>query len=131
MSKEARGKIEAVSPAVREKIRELAELMARERCVDGLPSDLTFSEIEEWGHQAGRLLAAAVDQHVLHEHRAQLAAEQACPQCSRPCVCQSRPRELVTRDGPVELTEAVCYCTVCRRSFFPSAGVVEAGRSGV
>lgn len=60
MSKEARGGIEAVSLAVREKIRELAELIARERCgADGLPEEITFSEIEEWGHQAGRLLAGA------------------------------------------------------------------------
>ena len=82
MSKDARAKAAEPSAAVRAKIRELAELMARERCAGGgLPPDVTFSQIEEWGHQAGQLVAAAVDQQLVDQHRDQLAAEQPCPQC--------------------------------------------------
>lgn len=132
MSKDARGKAAEPSAAVRAKIRELAELMARERCAGGgLPPDVTFSQIEEWGHQAGQLVAAAVDQQLVDQHRDQLAAEQPCPQCGQLCSCSARSRKLVTRDGPVEFTEAACYCRRCRRSFFPSANVVAIGRQGL
>jgi len=132
MSKDARVKAAAPSAAVQAKIRELAELMARERsAAGGLPADVTFSQIEAWGHQAGQLVAAAVDQRLVDQHRDQLAAEQPCPQCGQLCSCSARSRELITRDGPVELNEAACYCHRCRRSFFPSANVVAAGRPGL
>ena len=60
MSKEAREKRPAASPAVMEKMKELAELISQEQFApSGVPIEITFSEIEEIGHQAGQLIAGA------------------------------------------------------------------------
>lgn len=122
MSKKARTRVPEVSPAVAEKMKELAELIAAEKFgPGGVPREITFSEIEEIGHQAGQMLAAQVDQNLVANHGDHFDDEQACPQCGTLCPCEPHRRELVTRDGPAELTEPACYCSACRRSFFPSA----------
>lgn len=127
MSKEARQRAAGVSPVIVEKIKELAGLIAAERFgAQGVPKEITFSQIEQIGHQAGRALAAEVDRNLVVNHRQHFDAQQACPQCGRLCTGQLQERELLTRDGPVALAETTCYCRECRRSFFPSAGGVEA-----
>ena len=127
MSKKARKNRPVASPAVSERIQELAALIARERFgPEGVPKDITFSEIEEIGHQAGQMVAAEVDRELVGDHQEHFADEQACPQCGQRCASQPSERELTTRDGTMELPESVCYCLSCRRSFFPSAGSVEA-----
>jgi hypothetical protein len=127
MSKEARNKRPVVSPAVAEKIRELGKLIAQERFgPEGVPIDITFSEIEEIGHQAGQMVAAQVDRELVGDHQEHFADEQACPQCGQPCASRPCERDLTTRDGRMGLPEAVCYCPTCRRSFFPSADSLEA-----
>lgn len=127
MSKEARNKRHEMSPAVVEKMKELAALIAAERFgLQRVPKQITFSAIEQIGHQAGRALATQVDQELVGDHRDHFGGEQACPQCGRACPSQPHQRDLMTRDGPVELTEATCYCVDCRRSFFPSARSAEA-----
>ena len=126
MSKEARNKRPTASPAVVEKLKELAELIARERFGrQGVPLDITFSEIEEIGHQAGQMVAAQVDHQLVTEHQDHFADEQACPQCGQPCASKPCERELTTRDGTMELPESICYCPKCRRSFFPSTSPFE------
>lgn len=127
MSKKARESAAEVSPAIAEKMRELAELIAAERFgPQGVPKDITFSEIEEIGHRAGRMLAGEVDRNLVADHGDHFDAKQNCPQCGKLCSGESHDRELLTRDGPVELAEAACYCVACRRTFFPSAGSAEA-----
>lgn len=132
MSREARQRVAEVSLAIAKKMKELAGLIAAERFgAEGVPKEITFSQIEEIGHEAGRALAAEVDRNLAAHHRGHFASPQACPQCGRLCPGQSQERELLTRDGPVEWEETACYCVECRRSFFPSACCVEAGRAGV
>lgn len=127
MSKDARIKAVEVSPAIAEKMKELAELIAAEQFgPQGIPKEISFSEIEEIGHQAGRLLASRVDHELVADHQGHFADAQACPQCGKACASQPQHRELVTRDGRVPLSEAGCYCVGCRRSFFPSASSAEA-----
>lgn len=127
MGKEARKNRSVASPAAAEKIQELAALIARERFgPEGVPKDITFSEIEQIGHQTGQMVAAQVDRELVGDHQEHFADEQACPQCGQPCASKPCERELTTRDGTMELPESVCYCRSCRRSFFPSAGSVEA-----
>lgn len=126
MSKEAREKRPAASPAVMEKMKELAELISQEQFASsGVPLEITFSEIEEIGHQAGQLIAAQVDRQLVTKHRDHFADEQACPTCERPCASRPCERELTTRDGTMTLPETICYCPNCRRSFFPSACSAE------
>jgi hypothetical protein len=127
MGKEAQNGGIQVSATVAEKMKELAALIAAERFgPEGVPKEITFSEIEEIGHQAGRVLATAVDQGLTANHRGHFADEQACPGCGRPCASRPCERELTTRDGTMPLPEVTCYCPSCRRSFFPSAGSLEA-----
>jgi hypothetical protein len=126
MSQEARNGRPVVSLAVEEKMRELAELITRERFgPEGVPQDITFSEIEAIGHQAGRVFAAQVDRELMTDHGKRFGDEHPCPQCGRRCSSQPFARTLKTRDGTMELPETVCHCPDCRRSFFPSAGSVE------
>ena len=127
MSKDARNGRQKWSPAVAEKVKELAELITMEQFgVEGVPKEFTFSEIEEIGHQVGQMTAAEVDHTLVDNHRQHFVGEHPCPGCSRLCMCRAAGRDLATRDGPVVLTEAACYCPDCRRAFFPSAGSVEA-----
>jgi hypothetical protein len=52
MTKEGLRAGQGWSPAVRRKLQELAELIAEERFGEaGVPKEITFSEIEEIGHQ--------------------------------------------------------------------------------
>ncbi len=132
MSKEARQRAAGVSPAIAEKMKELAELIAAERFgAQGVPMKITFSEIEEIGHQAGRALAAEVDRNLVLSHGDHFDGPQRCPQCGGLCPGHAYRRVLQTRDGSVELAETICQCGDCRRSFLPSAGSVEARRAGV
>ena len=120
------------SPAVRQKLQELAELISEERFGEaGIPREFSFSEIEEIGHQVGQLAAGTVDQTLQLQHAQHLAEVEPCPQCGEDCQVQQRPRSLQTRDGTVELVEPVCYCPACERDFFPSASPLETRWAGV
>ncbi len=93
----------------------------------GPPKDTTFAEIEEFGHEVGRMLGRAVDQKLTSQHAQQFQHAAACPTCHR--VCEPKPtpleRKIQTSDGPVPIHEPVCRCSVCNRDFFPSASGVE------
>lgn len=74
-----------------------------------LPRETTFDEIEAFGHQAGRVLARAVDPHLAAQHRAHFASEQSCPTCDDKCPALESPHALLlqTLDGDVKLHEPV------------------------
>jgi hypothetical protein len=127
MSKEARKKRLMRSLAVVTKLRELAEVIAREEYGPlGVPIDITFTEIEQIGHLAGQMVAAEVDQKLTAEHQEYFVDElHPCPKCGRLWLAKPCERDLKTRDGTMMLPETVCDCLDCRRSFFPSAYSVE------
>jgi hypothetical protein len=132
MTKEGSVAGQGWSPAVRRKLQELAELIADERFGEaGIPKEITFSEIEEIGHQVGQLAAGTIDQTLQVWHTKHLTEVEPCPECSRDCVVerQRRRRSLQTRDGTVELAEPICHCHACERDFFPSASLVETRRA--
>ena len=132
MTKEGRGTDQGWSPAVRRKLQELAELISEERFGEaGSPREFSFSEIEEIGHQVGRLAAGTVDQTLQQRHAEHLTETAACPGCGCACPVKQRERALQTRDGTVAFDEPVCYCRACERDFFPSASAAPAGRAGV
>lgn len=120
------------SGAVRQKLQELAELISHERFGEvGIPKEFTFSEIEEIGHQVGRLAAGTIDQTLQLRHAGHLAEAEFCPGCGRGCPVERREREIQTRDGTVPLDEPVCYCDACERDFFPSTSPAETRRARV
>jgi hypothetical protein len=94
---------------------------------EGPPKNTTFAEIEEFGHEAGRMVGRAVDQQLANQHAEQFQEATACPSCQTLCEPKPAPteREIQTSDGRVSLAEPVCHCSVCHRDFFPSAYRIE------
>ena len=127
MTKEGQNKDQGWSAEVRQKVQELAELVSRERFGEaGIPLQFSFSEIEEIGHQVGRLAAGTVDQRLQQQHAEHLAESALCPQCGSACRIRQNERSIQTRDGTVALNEPACHCPHCERAFFPSASAAEA-----
>jgi hypothetical protein len=117
------------SPAVLAKLDELSQLISQEKYgSEGPPADLTWAEIEDVGHEIGRLAATEVDQTLQRQQAEKFDHPQACPQCGRPCLAAVQHRALETRDGPADLSEPSCYCDACQRSFFPSTRPLGSGR---
>lgn len=83
--------------------------------------DVRFHVLESAGHALGRTVAQAATERLTLARAQRLDGPQACPSCGRQCPLLHRERPLETIDGPIELHEAVCYCSACRRDFFPSA----------
>ena len=127
MSKEAQ-KAVVLDDEVQKKFDEcVAALTAARYGPEGPPEDTTFAEIEEYGHEVGRMLGRAVDQRLTRQHAQQFQKAAACPTCQSLCEPEPSPaeRELQTSDGSVPLAEPVCHCSVCNRDFFPSAYRIE------
>ena len=120
------------SPAVLAKMAELTQLISREKFGDeGPPVEMTWAEIEDIGHEVGRLTATEVDQAIQCQHAEKFDRRHACPQCGRQCEPGVKHRTLETREGPASLSEPVCYCNACERSFFPSADSLASGRAPI
>jgi hypothetical protein len=132
MTKEGHGTDQGWSPAVRRKLQALADLIAEERFgEEGIPKEISFSEIEEIGHQVGQLAAGMVDQTLQQQHAKHLADAAACPGCGCVCEVERRRRPIQTRDGTVAFDEPACHCSHCERDFFPSASPAETRRARV
>jgi hypothetical protein len=114
-----------LSPQARQKFEELVALLAEEQYgPDGPPLNTTFAEIEQFGHQAGRMLGRSLDEHLTHRH-AEHFQEASCPTCGASGeseAAEKKTRPLQTEDGKIRLAEAVFCCPRCHRDFFPSAG---------
>jgi len=96
-----------------------------------LEKDAPFRELEAAGHQLGRVLAQATTERLSLARAQRLEGPQSCPTCGEQCPLVHRQRELQTGDGPIELHEPVCYCSTCRRDFFPSASGIGTGPTAV
>lgn len=83
--------------------------------------DVRFHVMESAGHALGRAVAQATTERLTLAQAQRLCGPQPCPSCGRQCPLRHRERPLETVDGPIELHEAVCHCSACRRDFFPSA----------
>jgi len=50
-----------------------------------------------------------------------IGEESSCPQCGKTGrYVGDRPRELITRRGPVTIAEPEYFCPCCRKAFFPA-----------
>ena len=128
MSKDARNQIQ-LTDAAKKKLHEfVAEAAVCGFGVDGPPVDTTFAEIEEFGHQVGRLVGCAIDEQLADQHAAHFREPAPCPSCQALCTPKEElpERELQTKDGQVPLHEPLFHCPACHRDFFPSAYIVEA-----
>ena len=113
----------SVKHQIQAKLAELAELISiQEYGPDGPPKELKFREIERAGYQAAQLVASKFETTVRAQHQRHFDGPQACPQCGGECEAEGlAQRQLLTRLGPVDLSEIKFHCNACRRSFFPSA----------
>lgn len=112
-----------LSPVARQKFDELVAMLAKQRFgEEGPPRDTTFAEIERFGHQAGRMVARALDARLLEQHAGHFAGEEPCPQCGErhPPKQDAFERLVQTDDGSVKMQEPAFRCSPCGRDFFPS-----------
>ena len=127
MGKDARIPV-TLSDEARKKLEDCVAAMAA--CgfgADGPPIDTTFAEIEEFGHEVGKMLARALDEKLTSQHATHFQGAAACPCCGTTCPVAENPttRDVQTTDGTIPLREPHCHCPVCHRDFFPSAYGVE------
>jgi len=128
MGKESRIDPSEFSPPAQQKLRELVALLSDEGFgPEGPPRDTTFAAIEEFGHQAGRAVARAIDEHLTGRHATHFQKDESCPTCGLPAESTDsvKDRSLQTRDGTVNLAEPGFHCPTCTRAFFPSTNSVE------
>lgn len=80
-----------------------------------------FDQIELPAHDVGQRLSRMVQTTRAREVAVDGLQSVPCPDCDRLCHVETQEREVLSMDGPIELTETVAHCRRCRRSFFPSA----------
>lgn len=118
-----------LSPRAQRKLQELVALLAEEGFgADGPPRETDFATIEAFGHQAGRRLGRALDEHLTGRHAEHFQQDEDCPTCGArgDSTDPAKQRKLQTCDGTVKLAEPAFHCPSCQRAFFPSAHRVEA-----
>lgn len=128
MSKDARNRDLELTAEEKKKFGELVTLLARHGFGEsGPPRETTFAQIEQFGHQAGQMLARAIDAHVAEQHATHFAAPEPCPACGERHAPKSKPHDLplLTDDGEIVLHEPAFRCPPCERDFFPSTHSVE------
>jgi hypothetical protein len=115
------------SPEVLLQMQKLGRMISAEKYGDdGPPIDLTWNEIEELGHEIGKLTATEFDQTVQRQQAEKFDRQHNCPKCGKSSGPSVKHRDLITRDGPADLSEPEFYCVRCERSFFPSTDSSEA-----
>ena len=128
MSKDARNRDLELTAEEKKKFGELVALLARHGFGEAGPArETTFAQIEQFGHQAGQMLARAIDAHVAEHHAKHFAGPEPCPACGERHSPKSKPHDLplLTDDGEVMLREPAFRCPPCERDFFPSTPAVE------
>ncbi|MBW3600590.1 MAG: hypothetical protein KY475_25420 [Planctomycetes bacterium] len=89
-------------------------------------AEATFTSIETAARKIGQAVTRRVTEDLAIQQTQLLEGPQPCPTCGKSCEAGFKERELTTGDGPIELREAVCHCSACRRDFFPSTRSLEA-----
>ncbi len=100
-----------LSPEAQQKFDELVAILAAEKHgPSGPPKGMGFAEFELFGHQAGRMLGRAIDEHLTAQH-VEYFQETPCPACGAVGKSKetSKTRSLQTTDGEIPLTEAAFH----------------------
>jgi len=121
MSKAVEARRSKFSTEVIAKMQELARMIGAEKYGERPPLKTTWAEIEDSGHEIGKLMATEFDQIMQRQHAEYFDSPKPCPQCGKHCQPSVKHRDLSTRDGTADLSEPEFRCVSCERSFFPSA----------
>ena len=82
-----------------------------------------ITQIEDWSIAIGDAVMSGAMRRKLESQPTGDGGE--CPTCGRPGLRKGhRRRTLQTRRGDVSVEEIECYCSRCRKSFFPSVSAV-------
>ena len=109
----------ATNDAVRRRIEVFVEQLLEEFEVDASEGDCWLDALENRAVEVGDAVSAALLAQQATERRC-TTAESACPQCGQTGrYVGDRQRELISRRGPVTITEPEHYCPCCRKAFFP------------
>lgn len=110
----------ATSDEIVRRINEFAEQLCEEFEVDASDGDCWLDAVENRAIEVGDAVSAALlarkatDRRCVHE-------ESSCPQCGQSGrYVGDRQRELISRRGPVTITEPEYFCPCCRKAFFPA-----------
>lgn len=122
MCKDAQQSI-ALTDETQKKFDEFVAAMMTDRFgPEGPAEDTTFAEMEEFGHEVGRMVARALEANLAVAHQRHFGDECPCPICETLSpLKKTAERPFQTTDGKVPLCELVYHCPVCNRDFFPSA----------
>lgn len=115
-----------LSAEAQQKFEELVALLVEERYgPKGPPVDTTFAEMEQFGHQAGRMVGRAIDERLTAQQAEEHFQEASCPTCGASgksdAAENKKTRPLQSVDGTIPLAEPAFHCPTCSRDFFPSA----------
>ena len=78
-----------------------------------------ITQIEDWAIAIGDAVTSGAMKQKLESQPTDNGGN--CPTCGRPGLRKGpRRRTLQTRRGDVSIEEIECYCSHCRKSFFPS-----------
>ena len=102
-------------------LRQAAEVGAQIQAIEQGPGTPHYDQIESHAHDSGLRLSQMMQQTRAADVTAEHPLQVECPQCKKTGGVQTRSREMISEDGPVELIENVARCSRCRRDFFPSA----------
>jgi hypothetical protein len=102
-------------------LRQAAEVGAQIQAIEQGPGTPHYDQIESHAHGVGQRLSQMMQQTRTADVTAEHPLKVVCPDCGKACRVKTKTRQVLSEDGPVELTENVARCSVCRRDFFPSA----------
>jgi hypothetical protein len=114
MSKEAQMPVVLTDEAKRKLDDCVVALAACGFGAEGPPLETTFAEIEEFGHEMGKMVARAIDKKLASQHAAHFEESAACPCCRTVCPFAEEPyiRRIQATDGDIPLNEPMCHCQV-------------------
>ena len=88
----------------------------------------TFVDLELLTAEIGDEIARKLASCELSRRAEEVAQtpQHACPDCGRECAVEPDREPLILQGyrGEVEYQEPRCYCSRCRRAFFPSGAIV-------
>lgn len=111
----------ALEEKLAEILRQAAEVGAQIQALEQGPGTPHYDQIESHAHSVGQQLSQMMQQTRTADVTAEHPPEIDCPDCGKICRVTTKTRQVLSEDGPVNLTETAARCSRCRRDFFPSA----------
>lgn len=108
---------------LRRRVREFSSELAREE-QERLAAAGSFVDLEVLTAQIGDQVARELANLELSRRSEETARQQvhACPDCGKECSVEDDLEPLILQGmrGEIEYQEPRCFCSRCRRAFFPS-----------